>query len=584
MEVFRIPSATAKAIKKLDSAATIAWLSSTVSTPSALSSFFASPLSSPKLDGDNLSLLAYIARRTDVSFLDALVDAFGLSVLPLGPHVADVFASEKTDLKRALSYLRSLCGHIVAKHRDAPKNDDDDEEQESGGEEECMAWRKLLYEAARAGAEADDLEMVYSTGVATSPPSFPQQVTDGFVSAANTLRWSRNGWDLLGACVGWGTVSSLVWAVDTFGLDVNRGKDEDYLEYLRPIHTAAARCDHAMLAALLEAGAFVKARTVNGFSCTPGNPLHIACGMGAKHSEADVHNTLHLLIQAGLDPNQPSVMDKRTPLYLALSRENRHAVVFLVVYAGVEPSSDGATNKSRRWLESAVEQRDGMEESSKRFKPLAAASSSGAGPSNQANEAPPQRLPDAWESDNDMSCMSHQMKYSASWGLVRDEDKLENGSLPPEVMEAVAKLGEAVEIVTCESESCEPWHAFAFDPARYSQSSDIVQALGDAIGASIASCQYVVSDFDGFAEIMTHPEAAYSDDEEDDDDDDDDIDDGSVFAAVRKTYAVFQEMTDAPLVSLDFEQVQPIVFPVIVMARLKGSGIVVGLHSQAVCT
>jgi hypothetical protein len=85
---------------------------------------------------------------------------------------------------------------------------------------------------------------------------------------------------------------------------------------------------------LIANGAHVQAQTVNGMPCT-GKPIHML-SRNQQMPPKEQLRSFRALVSNGADPEAPSLLEKKTPLALALAANNDIGVQYLVVEAGVK--------------------------------------------------------------------------------------------------------------------------------------------------------------------------------------------------------------------------------------------------------
>lgn len=111
-------------------------------------------------------------------------------------------------------------------------------------------------------------------------------------------------------------------------------KSDDWCDEARPLLLAASQGDPEAITCLLNYGASVNTRCVNGLHAV-GGPLHLVCSGLTKDTREfdDRFESARRLIQAGCDVNGMSVMERRTPLQLAIQAGSCEMIRFLIVEA-----------------------------------------------------------------------------------------------------------------------------------------------------------------------------------------------------------------------------------------------------------
>jgi len=122
--------------------------------------------------------------------------------------------------------------------------------------------------------------------------------------------------------------------------DPNNGEKETECDRPRPLHNAVLRDRADVVERLVANGAHVQAQTVNGTPVT-GKAIHVLC-TNTIMSPKDLLTCFRCLCAHGADPAAPSLMQKKTPLTIALEKNNATAIKFLVVEAGVNCDEEKA--------------------------------------------------------------------------------------------------------------------------------------------------------------------------------------------------------------------------------------------------
>jgi hypothetical protein len=115
---------------------------------------------------------------------------------------------------------------------------------------------------------------------------------------------------------------------------VHFDKSDEWCDEARPLLLAASQGDTKAITCLLQYGASIKTRCVNGLHAV-GGPLHLVCSCLIEDARGidDLFESARRLIQAGCDVNDMSVMERKTPLQLAIQVGSCEMIRFLIVEA-----------------------------------------------------------------------------------------------------------------------------------------------------------------------------------------------------------------------------------------------------------
>ena len=135
-------------------------------------------------------------------------------------------------------------------------------------------------------------------------------------------------------------------------------KKEDWCDWNRPLHTAANQGNPDVVQALLNAqpvGASIHTRCVNGLIGRPGGAIHFAVGRVGNVDEMEARmETVRRLLKAGCDVNQPSVMERKTPLEIAIEVGACDMIRFLIVECLCDTESKNYEHMARKHKKKSV--------------------------------------------------------------------------------------------------------------------------------------------------------------------------------------------------------------------------------------
>lgn len=250
---------------------------------------------------------------------------------------------------------------------------------------------------------------------------------------------------------------------------VHFDKSEEWCDQPRPLHYAANQGTVEVVKTLLEAGASIHTRCVNGLPIK-GGPLHHVCRPAFKDADSmdRAIETARLLIRAGCDVNQPSVMERKTPLRIAIRNGNCDMMRFLILEARCSIDDDSnAENEARKHKNKAVgreyvrsvEERQDGGQATRRVRSRISEEQ------DLRVDFPSESEGDLWQWDEATSILDEKLEFHPKYGLFKGDEQLAKVQSIYEdegqIVESLSKeIGNVVKGAMLRSDGDSPWRPF----------------------------------------------------------------------------------------------------------------------------